>query len=52
MTEKMKLDELHRLLEEIQNSDGLPEKIATEAQLFDEILKKEAYVMSRHQSAD
>lgn len=47
MTEKMKLDELHQLLEEIQNSEGLPEKIATEAQLFDEILKKEAYVMSR-----
>lgn len=46
MTKKMKHQDFHRLLLEIEALDGLPEKISTEAQLFDEIFKKEAYVMS------
>ena len=37
---------LHELLKEIQESDGLPENLSTEAQLWDEIFKKEAFLMS------
>lgn len=37
--------DLHELLEEIRASEGLPENLSTEAQLWDEIMKKEAFRM-------
>lgn len=46
MTEKITTEQLHQILAEIWQSDGLPEDLSTEAQLWDEILKKEAFVMS------
>ena len=46
MAEKNITFNLDQLLEEIRKSDGLPENISTEAQLWDEILKKQAYLMS------
>lgn len=36
---------LRELLEEIKASGGLPENLTTEAQLWDEIMKKEAFLM-------
>lgn len=36
---------LHELLEEIKASEGLPENLSTEAQLWDEIMKKETFLM-------
>lgn len=36
---------LHELLEEIRESEGLPENLSTEAQLWDEIMKKETFRM-------
>lgn len=36
---------LHALLEEIKASEGLPENLSTEAQLWDEIMKKETFLM-------
>lgn len=36
---------LHELLEEIRASEGLPENLSTEAQLWDEIMKKETFLM-------
>lgn len=36
---------LHELLEEIRASEGLPENLSTEAQLWDEIMKKETFRM-------
>jgi len=43
MTEKHY--DLHKLLEEIKSTEGLPENISTEAQLWDEIMKKETFLM-------
>ena len=43
MTEKHY--DLHKLLEEIKSTEGLPEKLSTEAQLWDEIMKKETFLM-------
>ena len=36
---------LSSILEEIRSSEGLPETLTTEAQLWDEILKKENFLM-------
>lgn len=45
MTGKQKHYNLHELLEEIRASEGLPENLSTEAQLWDEIMKKETFLM-------
>lgn len=45
MTETEKHCDLHVLLEEIRASEGLPENLSTEAQLWDEIMKKETFLM-------
>lgn len=45
MTETEKHYNLHALLEEIKASEGLPENLSTEAQLWDEIMKKETFLM-------
>lgn len=45
MTETEKHYDLHVLLEEIRASEGLPENLSTEAQLWDEIMKKETFLM-------
>lgn len=45
MTERKKVYNLHQLLDEIRASEGLPENLSTEAQLWDEILKREAFNM-------
>lgn len=45
MTKTEKHYDLHALLEEIRASGGLPENLSTEAQLWDEIMKKEAFLM-------
>ena len=45
MNEKEKHYDLHELLEEIRSTEGLPEGLSTEAQLWDEIMKKEAFLM-------
>ncbi|MBP3489865.1 MAG: hypothetical protein J6K53_15940 [Roseburia sp.] len=45
MTETEKHYDLHALLEEIRASEGLPENLSTEAQLWDEIMKKETFLM-------
>jgi hypothetical protein len=37
--------DLHPIMEEIRRSDGLPENLSTEAQLWDEIMKKETFLM-------
>ena len=39
---------LRELLEEIKASGGLPENLTTEAQLWDEIMKKEAFFLVKH----
>ena len=52
MAEKISFQTLHELLEEIQNSEGLPENLSTEAQLWDEALKKEVYHFECHLSHD
>ena len=45
MNEKEKHYDLHELLEEIRSTEGLPEGLSTEAQLWDEIMKKETFLM-------
>ena len=45
MAKEQKHYDLHKLLEEIEASEGLPENLSTEAQLWDEIMKKEAFLM-------
>ena len=37
--------DLHPVIEEIRASSGLPENLSTEAQLWDEIMKKETFLM-------
>lgn len=37
--------DLHPIIEEIRASEGLPESLSTEAQLWDEIMKKETFLM-------
>lgn len=37
--------DLHPIIEEIRASEGLPENLSTEAQLWDEIMKKETFLM-------
>lgn len=37
--------DLRPVIEEIRASRGLPENLSTEAQLWDEIMKKEAFLM-------
>lgn len=37
--------DLHPIIEEIKASEGLPESLSTEAQLWDEIMKKETFLM-------
>ena len=37
--------DLHPIIEEIRASEGLPENLSTEAQLWDEIMKKETFIM-------
>ena len=45
MAEKITRNDLHKILEEIKNSEALPDNLSTEAQLWDEALKKEVFVM-------
>lgn len=45
MAQSEKHYNLHELLEEIRASEGLPENLSTEAQLWDEIMKKETFLM-------
>ena len=45
MTKTKKYYDLHALLEEIRASEGMPENLSTEAQLWDEIMKKETFLM-------
>lgn len=45
MAQSEKHYNLHELLEEIKASEGLPENLSTEAQLWDEIMKKETFLM-------
>jgi hypothetical protein len=37
--------DLHPIIEEIRTMEGLPENLSTEAQLWDEIMKKETFLM-------
>jgi len=37
--------DLHPVIEEIRSTEGLPENLSTEAQLWDEIMKKETFLM-------
>lgn len=37
--------DLHPIIEEIRSGEGLPESLSTEAQLWDEIMKKETFLM-------
>ena len=37
--------DLHPIIKEIRASEGLPENLSTEAQLWDEIMKKETFLM-------
>ncbi len=46
MAKKVTTFQLHQLLKEIRESDGLPENLSTEAQLWDEIFKKEVFLMA------
>lgn len=45
MAEKITRNDLHKILEEIKNTEALPDNLSTEAQLWDEALKKEVFVM-------
>ena len=45
MTEKEIVNDMKMMLEEMKHSEGLPPKFATEAQLWDEIMKREAWNM-------
>lgn len=45
MTKKEKIYNMQQILEELKASHGLPENLSTEAQLWDEIMKKEAFLM-------
>lgn len=45
MSKIEKYRHMQQILDEIQSSEGLPENLSTEAQLWDEILKKEAFLM-------
>ncbi len=47
MTEKNHIYDSKEFLEQLKKENGLPENIATEAQLWDEIFKKEVYHMPR-----
>ena len=40
MSQKETIYNLKQILEELKASEGLPENLSTEAQLWDEILKK------------
>lgn len=42
---RTKVYDLKPIIKEIQNSEGLPENLSTEAQLWDEILKKEVFLI-------
>lgn len=42
MAQKERIYNLHEILAELKQSHGLPEQLSTEAQLWDEILKKTA----------
>ncbi|MCH5342743.1 MAG: hypothetical protein J1E64_01800 [Acetatifactor sp.] len=46
MTEKMSTFSIKEILEEIHGTEGLPKELSSEAQLWDEILKKMTYVAS------
>ena len=48
MSKKITGTDFHQLLEEIRQTEGLPENLSTEAHLWDEALKKEAFVMPDH----
>ena len=45
MAQKETIYNLKQILEELKTSEGLPENLSTEAQLWDEILKKETFLM-------
>ena len=45
MSQKETIYNLKQILEELKASEGLPENLSTEAQLWDEILKKETFLM-------
>ena len=45
MGQKETVYNLNEILEELKHSEGLPEELTTEAQLWDEILKKETFLM-------
>lgn len=45
MAQKEHIYNLKEIIEELQASEGLPKNLSTEAQLWDEILKKETFLM-------
>ncbi len=45
MAKTEKIYNMQQILEELKSSHGLPENLSTEAQLWDEIMKKEAFLM-------
>ncbi len=45
MAKEKKQDNLRKFIKKWKESEGLPDGISTEAQLWDEIFKKEAYIM-------
>lgn len=45
MTKKEKIYNMQQIREELKASNGLPENLSTEAQLWDEIMKKEAFLI-------
>ena len=45
MAKKEIIYNLNEILEELEHSKGLPKELSTEAQLWDEILKKETFLM-------
>lgn len=45
MAKKETIINMEQILEELNSSEGLPENLSTEAQLWDEIMKKETYLM-------
>lgn len=45
MAQKETIYNLNEILEELKHSKGLPKELTTEAQLWDEILKKETFLM-------
>lgn len=46
MAKTQKYFDLKKLMQELKETKGLPENISTEAMLWDEIMKKEVYVMA------